>query len=106
MLVETGVFGGELLPDNFVSEVFAARVVIPDTAFASLSIGRHERPHRLPACFRWCFDHLGTGGTRWSITLRNEDHAEIYFARVRDGLAFVARWSKEAAPAGQPASVV
>ena len=105
MLIETGVFGGELLPDGSLSEVFAARVVIPETAFASLSIGRHERPGRLPACFRWCFDHLGAGGTRWSVMLRREDHAELYFARVRDALAFVARWSAEAAPAGQPALV-
>ncbi|WP_043361379.1 hypothetical protein [Belnapia sp. F-4-1] len=106
MLVETGVFGGELLPDNSVSEVFAARVVIPDTAFAGLGIGRHERPRCLPACFRWCFNHLGTGGTRWSVMLRDEEHAELYFARVPDAFAFVARWSVEAAPAGQPAPVV
>ena len=106
MLVETSVFGGQLLPDDSVSEVFAARVVIPDTAFARLGIGRHERPRRLPACFRWCFDHLGAGGTRWSVMLRDEDYAELYFARVRDALAFVARWSVEAAPAGQPAPVV
>ena len=105
MLIETGVFGGELLPDGSLSEVFAARVVIPGTVFASLSTSRHERPGRLPACFRWCFDHLGAGGTRWSVMLRHEDHAELYFARVRDALAFVARWSAEAAPAGQPALV-
>ena len=105
MLVETGVFGGELLPDSSLSEVFAARVVIPETAFAGLGVGRHERPRCLPACFRWCFDYLGSGGTRWSVMLRHEDHAELYFAQVRDALAFVARWSAEAAPAGQPALV-
>ena len=105
MLVETGVFGGELLPDNSVSEVFAARVVIPETAFAGLGVGRHEHPRRLPACFRWCFNHLGTGGTQWSVMLRDEDHAELYFARVRDAVAFVARWSAEAAAARPPALV-
>ena len=105
MLVETGVFGGGPLPDGSLSEVFAARVVVPETAFAGLGLGRHERPGRLPACFRWCFDHLGAGGTRWSVMLRDEAHAEVYFARIRDALAFVARWSAEAAPAGPPVLV-
>jgi len=105
MLVETGVFGGKLLPDNSLSEVFAARVVIPKTAFAGLGVGRHERSRRLPACFRWCFNHLGAGGTQWSVMLRDEDYAELYFAQVRDALAFVARWYTEAALAEQPAPV-
>jgi hypothetical protein len=105
MLVETGAFGGASLPDGSFSEVFAARVVIPDTDFPGLGIGRHEPPGRLPACFRWCFDSLGIGGTLWSVMLRGEDHAEVYFARIQDAVAFVGRWSAEAALARQPVPV-
>jgi hypothetical protein len=105
MLVETGVFGCKSLPDGSLSEVFAARVVISETDFAGLGIGRHKRPACLPACFRWCFDGFGVGGRLWSVMLRDEAHAEVYFARARDALAFVARWSAEPAPARYPAPV-
>jgi hypothetical protein len=105
MLVETGMFGGKGLPDGSFSEIFAARVVIPDTDFAGLGIGRHEAPGRLPACFRWCFDSLGIGGTLWSVMLRGEDHAEVYFARVQDAVAFAGRWSADAALARHPVPV-
>jgi hypothetical protein len=57
----------------------------------------------LPACFRWCHMSLGVGGTRWSVTLRDNAAALIYFAKAQDGLAFLARWSVEAVPAGRPA---
>jgi hypothetical protein len=105
MLIETGVFGGEILPDSLLSEVFLARVVIPATEFLGLGIGHHEHPGRLPACFRWCFERLGPGGTRWSVMLRDEDYAEVYFARLRDAAAFVTRWSAETASSKHPAPV-
>ena len=105
MLIETGVFGNEVVPAGSLSEVFVARVVIPETEFAMLGIGHHERPGRLPACFRWCFDKLGAGGTRWSVMLRDAEYAEVYFARLRDAGAFVAKWSAEMASSGHPALV-
>ena len=75
MLVETGVFGGGVLPNGIPSEIFEASVVIPETEFVKLGIRQYERPGRLLACFQECLDSLGAGGCRWSVMLRNEDHA-------------------------------
>ena len=103
MWMESGVFGGDVLADGFLSEIFQARVIIPESEFKRLGLGDHERPTGLPACFRWCHANLGVGGTRWSVTLRDDAAALIYFAKAQDGLAFLARWSVEAVPAGRPA---
>jgi hypothetical protein len=101
MWMEPGLFGGEILPDGFLSEAFEARVLIPDAEFARLGLGDHERPARLPACFRWCHDNLGAGGRRWSVMLRDESTAAVYFSKSQDALAFLARWAGNAAPAGR-----
>jgi hypothetical protein len=102
MQMEHGLFGGEALPDGYMSEVFEARVLIPEAEFARLGLGDHERPASLPACFRWCYDNLGQGGRRWSVMLRDRSTAAVYFARAQEALAFLARWSADAAaPAGR-----
>src|SRR3712207_3482853 len=98
MWMERDVFGGEVLPDGFLSEVFEARVLIPRGEFARLGLGDHERPASLPACFRWCHVSLGAGGTRWSVMLRDPSTAAVYCARTQDALAFLARWSGAAVP--------
>lgn len=105
MHLESGIFGGEFLPDGTFSEVFAARVVIPRSEFARLGLGDYERPSRLPACFAWCYANLGLGGTRWSVMLRDGTDALIYFARDQDGVAFLAHWAADAV-AEQPVMVV
>jgi len=95
MRMERDIFGGEILPDGFVSEVFEARVLIPRGEFARLGLGDHERPGSLPACFRWCHATLGAGGSRWSVMLRDASTAAVYFARAQDALAFLTRWSSD-----------
>jgi hypothetical protein len=103
MWMESGLFGGDVLPDGFLSEVFRARVIIPKSEFERLGLGNHERPTSLPACLRWCYTNLGTGGTRWSVVLRNDAAALVYFAKDQEALAFLTRWSSAAAPARQVA---
>jgi hypothetical protein len=93
MWMDRDIFGGEVLPNGFISEVFEARVLIPRGEFARLGLGDHERPSSLPACFRWCHATLGAGGRRWSVMLRDESTAAVYFAKAQDALAFLARWS-------------
>jgi hypothetical protein len=93
MFMEAGAFGGELLPDWTLSKVFSARVVIPDSEFALLGLGDYEQPSKLPACFRWCFDLLGRGGTHWAPELTDPTAAVVYFKRIQDAIAFVARWN-------------
>jgi hypothetical protein len=74
------------------SEVFSARVVIPTTEFAALGLGEHEDPSELPACFRWCFDRLGPGGTRWLAELTDPAVVILCFKQPEDAIAFVAQW--------------
>jgi hypothetical protein len=38
MLIETGVFCNDVVPGGLLSEVFVARVVIPETEFSMLGI--------------------------------------------------------------------
>jgi hypothetical protein len=99
MWMEAGLFGGNRLDDGSLSEVFEARVIIPESEFERLGLGDHEHPSSLPACFRWCHGTLGLGGTRWSVTLQDDAAVLISFARAEDGLAFLARWAAAAAPA-------
>jgi hypothetical protein len=104
MWMENQIFGGELQPDATFSEIFAARVVIPRSEFARLGLGEHESPRRLSACFQWCHANLGRGGSRWSVMLRHDNAALIYFARIPDAVAFFARWAADAIPE-QPAAL-
>lgn len=93
MHMERGPFGGDALPDGSLSEIFEARVVIPQSEFKHLELGGHERPTALPACFRWCYANLGAGGRRWSVMLREDTAALLYFANAHEALAFLGRWS-------------
>ncbi|MBV1799146.1 hypothetical protein [Siccirubricoccus sp. G192] len=99
MWMESGRFGGDMLENGFLSGVFEARVIIPESEFERLGLGDHEHPSSLPACFRWCHMTLGLGGTSWSVTLRDDTAVLICFAKAEDGLAFLARWAVDAAPA-------
>jgi hypothetical protein len=92
MHMETGVFG-QLGTDGASPEVFRARVVIPRTEFARLSLGDHERPGTLPACFRWLLALFGPGGDRWSVRLREGEDAIVHFAQQADAFGFFARWN-------------
>ena len=93
MLLETGTFSGNLLSDCTISEVFSARVVIPDSEFAPLALGDYERPSELSAGLRWCFDVLGPGGTHWVPELADLAVAIVHFKRDQDTIAFVAQWN-------------
>jgi hypothetical protein len=91
MWVETGVFG-YLTAEGSPAEMFSVRVVIPETDFARLGLGDHERAGALPACFRWLLAAIGPGGQRWSVRLPSDGDAFIYFAEHADACAFFAQW--------------
>jgi hypothetical protein len=92
MIVEPGPFGGELRSDGSMTPVFAVRVAIPEAEFRRLGLGGYERHSQLPACFRWCFDKFGPGGTRWAPELRDPTTTFIYFEAIQDAMSFVAHW--------------